>query len=84
MLHMAVYSVWTTVCNYVTAQFSKMVACKDEPVKCNRDLISFYQAAFLFVVQFAVFVQFIYYERRTFRMQKTEALEETVQEDAPP
>lgn len=56
MLHMAVYSVWTTVCNYVTAQFSKMVACKDEPVKCNRDLISFYQSAFLFLVQFAVFV----------------------------
>lgn len=80
---MAVYSVWTTVCNYITAQFSKMVACKDEPVKCNRDLISLYQALFLFLVQFAVFVQFIYYERRTFRMQKVEASEENAGTDVP-
>ena len=65
MLIIAAFNQWSTVVNYIMAEFTKIMACGISFSKCWSNLVSLYQAAALFISYFILLHEFLYYEHKT-------------------
>ncbi|CAL5970773.1 PQ_loop repeat-containing protein [Hexamita inflata] len=62
MLILAAYNQWSTVINYIMAQFSKLMACSISGKQCWANMISLYQALALFFCYFILLHEYMYFE----------------------
>ncbi|CAL6106095.1 PQ_loop repeat-containing protein [Hexamita inflata] len=62
MLILVMYNQWSTIVNYIMAEFSKIMACTNSGKKCWSNMISLYQAIAQFIFYFLLINQYLYYE----------------------
>ncbi|CAL6089094.1 PQ_loop repeat-containing protein [Hexamita inflata] len=62
MLILVMYNQWSTIVNYIMAEFSKIMACTNSGKKCWSNMISLYQAIAQFIFYFILINQYLYYE----------------------